>query len=133
MHLKTLLFAGLCALPAIAHHSFTMFDLTKRIPVTGKVTSFQWTNPHAYIEADCTPADGGPTRHLSIELGSPSILQRAGWKFSTIKAGDTIKMTISPLKNGDAGGFLIDATVPDGRKLTNGPQQGTTAAPTAQQ
>ncbi len=133
MQLKTTLFAVLCALPAMAHHSFTMFDLAKRIPVTGKVTSFQWTNPHAYIEADCTPDAGGPMRHLSIELGSPSILQRAGWKFSTIKAGDSIKMVISPLKNGDAGGFLINATVPDGRTLSNGPAQPTTAAPTAQQ
>ena len=112
----------LAAFPVLAHHSFTMFDMTQRIPIAGKVTAFQWTNPHAYIEVDVT-ADGA-TRHWSVEMGSPSILQRSGWKFSTLKAGDSVTMIINPLKSGESGGFLVTATVPDGRTLTNGPAQG---------
>jgi hypothetical protein len=67
--------------------------------------------------------ESGATKHWSIELGSPSILQRSGWKFSTLKAGDPVKLLISPLKNGDAGGFLQQATLSDGRVLANGPAQ----------
>src|SRR5579872_6431470 len=49
----SLLFAAaLLATPLFAHHSFTMFDMSKKVTMTGTVTSFEWTNPHAYIEID---------------------------------------------------------------------------------
>jgi hypothetical protein len=104
----------------LAHHSFTMFDMTKRITVSGTVTSFEWTNPHCYIEIDATD-DAGAVKHWSVEMGSPSILQQAGWKFSSLKKGDKTTLIINPLKTGQAGGFLYQATLPDGRALTNGP------------
>jgi hypothetical protein len=47
---------------------------------------------------------------------------RSGWKFNTLKPGDKVTLTINPLKNGDAGGFLYRAKVPDGRELANGGQ-----------
>ena len=53
------------------------------------VTSFEWTNPHAYIEVDVADAKGGQ-KHWTIELGSPSILMRGGWKFNTLKKGDKV-------------------------------------------
>jgi Family of unknown function (DUF6152) len=106
--------------PVLAHHSFTMFDMTKKITVSGTVTSFEWTNPHCYIEIDATD-EAGAVKHWSVEMGSPSILQQAGWKFSSLKKGDKTTLIINPLKTGQAGGFLYQATLPDGRALTNGP------------
>jgi hypothetical protein len=117
------------ASPVWAHHSFTMFDMTKRVTLTGSVSSFEWTNPHAYIEIDA-PDDKGVTKHWSIELGSPSILMQSGWKFSSIKAGDKVTLIINPLKSGQNGGFLSQATLPDGKVLTNGPRQEPPQAPT---
>jgi hypothetical protein len=114
--------ALLTASAAFGHHSFTMFDMTQRITLTGTVTSFEWTNPHAYIEID-VPDDKGVVKHWSIELGSPSILQQSGWKFKTLKPGDKPTLVINPLKNGNAGGFLSQATLQDGRVLGNGPAQ----------
>jgi hypothetical protein len=117
--------ALLCgASPVFAHHSFTMFDMTKRITLVGTVTSFEWTNPHSYIEIDVPddPAQGG-MKHWSIEMGSPSILMQSGWKFSSLRKGDKTTLIINPLKNGKAGGFLTTATLPDGRVLGNGPSQ----------
>src|SRR6202140_1804076 len=110
------------ASPVFAHHSFTMFDMTKKITLVGSVTSFEWTNPHSYIEID-VPDDQGAIKHWSIEMGSPSILQQSGWKFSSLKKGDKTTLIINPLKNGKTGGFLSAATLPDGRTLTNGPAQ----------
>lgn len=115
--------AALLATPVFAHHSFTMFDMSKKITMTGTVTSFEWTNPHAYIEID-VPDEKGAVKHWSIELGSPSILQQSGWKFSSLKKGDKTTLVISPLKDGKPGGFLNTATLPDGRVVGNGPQQG---------
>jgi hypothetical protein len=113
--------------PAFAHHSFTMFDMTKRLTLAGSVTSFEWTNPHSYIEIDVPDEQGGANpggvKHWSIEMGSPSILQQSGWKFSSLKKGDKTTLVINPLKNGKAGGFLSTATLPDGRTLGNGPGQ----------
>jgi hypothetical protein len=115
--------AMLIAIPAVAHHSFTMFDQTKQLTITGTVTEFQWTNPHAYIEID-VPDESGAIKHWAIEMGSPSILQQSGWKFSNLKKGDKTTLVINPLKDGRPGGFLNTATLPDGRVLGNGPGRG---------
>jgi len=111
------------AIPALAHHSFTMFDMTKSITLAGTVTEFQWTNPHTYIEID-VPDEKGVVKHWSIELGSPSILQNSGWKYSSLRKGDKTTLIINPLKDGRAGGFLTQATLPDGRTVGNGPGRG---------
>jgi hypothetical protein len=111
------------AIPALAHHSFTMFDATKKLTLTGTVTSFEWTNPHSYIEID-VPDESGAVKHWSIEMGSPSILQQSGWKFSSLRKGDKTTLVINPLKDGRAGGFLNEATLPNGKVLGNGPGRG---------
>jgi hypothetical protein len=106
-----------------------MFDTTKSISLSGTVTKFEWTNPHAYIEIDVP--DGNAVRHWSVEMGSPSILQQSGWKFKDLKHGDKITVKLSPLKSGEPGGLLVEATLPDGRVLGNGPGRG--PAPAAAQ
>ena len=111
------------AMTAWAHHSFTMFDTSKSVTIVGTVTEFQWTNPHSYIEID-VPDESGAVKHWSIEMGSPSILQQSGWKFSSLKKGDKATLVINPLKTGLAGGFLNTATLPDGKVLGNGPGRG---------
>ena len=125
--LMATLFAG--ANIAMAHHSFALFDTTKTTTLTGAVTVFEWTNPHAYIEIDVP--EGNAVKHWSIELGSPSILMQSGWKFKDLKHGDKVTVRISPLKSGQPGGLLVQATLPDGRTLGNGPGRGP-AAPTAE-
>jgi hypothetical protein len=114
----------------MAHHSFAMFDTSKTVVVSGAVTSFEWTNPHAYIELDVPEARGG-VKHWSIEMGSPSILMQSGWKFKDLKVGDKVTATINPLRSGQSGGLLIQATLPGGRVLGNGPGRG--PAPPASQ
>jgi hypothetical protein len=107
----------------VGHHSFAMFDPALPTDMTGTVTEFQWTNPHAYIEMDVEDPDG-ETVHWSVELGSPSILMRSGWKFSDLRPGDTVTVRISPLRTGEPGGLLEYAVLADGRTLGNGPGRG---------
>ena len=118
--LMATLFAG--ANIAMAHHSFALFDTTKTTTLTGAVTVFEWTNPHAYIEIDVP--EGNAVKHWSIELGSPSILMQSGWKFKDLKHGDKVTARISPLRSGQPGGLLIQVSLPDGRVLGNGPGRG---------
>jgi hypothetical protein len=97
-----------------------MFDTAKPVTIAGVVTAFEWTNPHAYIEIDAANDKGGTT-HWSIELGSTSILMRAGWKFNTLKKGDKVTALVSPLRNGEPGALLNRITLADGSVLLNGP------------
>lgn len=107
------------AAPALAHHSFAMFNTANPVTLAGVVTGFEWTNPHAYIELDVPDGPGGMT-HWTIELGSPSILMRGGWKFNTLRKGDKVTAVVSPLKSGEPGSLLSRITLSDGRVLGNG-------------
>ena len=74
------------AATALAHHSFAMFDNEHQIKLKGKVTDFQWTNPHVYIEIDAVnvSAEKPETQRWTIECASPGILNRIGWKFNMV-------------------------------------------------
>jgi hypothetical protein len=57
-------------------------------------------------------------------MGSPSILLQSGWKHASLKAGDKVTVIANPMRNGDPGALLVQANLPDGRKLGNGPGRG---------
>ena len=42
-----------------------------------------------------------------VECGSPNMMQRTGWKRSTLKAGDKIVVVLNPLKDGRPNGSLV--------------------------
>jgi len=111
--LSCLLFSGL---PAMAHHSFSMFDETKVIVLKGEVKEFQWSNPHTWIQLNVADASGKVVE-WSIEGGSPNLLARQGWKRNSIKAGDQLEVTVNPLRDGQPGGSFVRAQFPDGRTL----------------
>ena len=105
--------------PALAHHSFAMFDHTRTLTIKGSVTKFQWTNPHAYIELDVPDADG-TSKHFTIECTSINILSRQGWRSNLFKAGDQVTAIVSPLLSGQPGGLLLEVTLPNGEKRDPG-------------
>ena len=37
---------------AVAHHSYSAFDMAETKTVTGTIKKFDWTNPHAFISLD---------------------------------------------------------------------------------
>jgi hypothetical protein len=115
--------AGVCGLlavvtaaPALAHHSFAVFDHTRTVTIKGAVKTFQWTNPHGFIDVD-VPDGKGNLKPFTIELTSINMLSRVGWRSNMIKAGDQVKAVVAPLLSGQPGGLLLDITLPDGRKL----------------
>src|SRR4029079_4774262 len=42
-------FALAAAVPAFAHHSFSIFSMDKNVTYKGKVVEFRWVNPHSHI------------------------------------------------------------------------------------
>jgi hypothetical protein len=113
--LPCVLFAG-ATLPAMAHHSFSMFDAQKEVVLKGSIKEFQWSNPHTWIQLNVTDASGKVVE-WSIEGGSPNLVGRQGWKRNTFKPGDAVQVTVHPLRDGQPGGSFVRATLPDGRTL----------------
>ena len=111
------------AIPALAHHSFTMFDATKQITHHRHGHVFR-VDQSPLLHRDRCAGRKRRNKALGIEMGSPSILQQSGWKFSSLKKGDKTTLVINPLKDGRAGGFLNEATLPNGKVLGNGPGRG---------
>jgi hypothetical protein len=76
---------------AFAHHSFAVFFDSEQgiVTVKGKVTEFNFKNPHGIIRLTVTDKDGKAVE-WKAETNSPSILERRGWKRDSLKAGDEI-------------------------------------------
>lgn len=102
---------------AMAHHSFSMFDVTKSVTINGVVSGFEWSNPHCWLRVMTTDAKGGQTT-WSFEMTSPNLLARSGWRPATIKPGEKITVVGVPLRDGNPGAQFRSATLPDGRQLT---------------
>jgi Family of unknown function (DUF6152) len=113
--------AAVIATPAYGHHSFAAFDQTKQVTLKGVVREFQWTNPHSWLQLNVTNAEG-TVEEWSIEMLSPSVLGRMGWKRNSIKSGEAVVVVINPVRSGAHGGNMVSVTGADGRKI-GGPVQ----------
>ena len=104
---------------ASAHHSFAIFDHANSYRLEGRVVSFQWTNPHGYIDLEVDHVTVGPAdlTRFTVELTSINMLRRAGWRSSDVKAGDDVSVVVAPLLDGKPAGLLLEINLPDGRKL----------------
>ncbi len=102
--------------PALAHHSFAMFDRTKELVLAGTVREFQWTNPHSWIRLDVVN-DRGAADTYAVELNSPNNLIRQGWSSKSLKPGDKVVLTLNPVRDGTKGGLFVAATLADGKIL----------------
>jgi hypothetical protein len=105
---------GVLAVPALAHHSFAMFDDAKTVEITGTVKEFRWTNPHSWLFLTVMDATGQTTQ-WAFEMGSPVGLVRVGWKPRSVVPGDKVSVRAHPMRDGTPAGQLLTATLPNGQ------------------
>jgi hypothetical protein len=117
MRVLWLLAVVLCAQPVCAHHSFAMYDNGKEITIEGVVKELQWTNPHVWIQVMVPNASGGQDE-WSVECTSVNFMIRRGFTKHTIKAGDKISVSLTPLKDGSHGGAFRGVKSLNGAPLT---------------
>ena len=104
--------------PLFAHHSFAAeYDSTKKIELKGVVTKFEWMNPHAHFYVDVTDKDG-KVANWNLELASPNMLVRNGWRRTSLKEGDQVVVVASQAKDATNTASVETVTLPDGRRLT---------------
>ena len=117
MTLARLALAGLllAPLPLLAHHSYAMFDMGKTVAMEATVVRFKWQNPHAFIEADVVAK--GARERWAIEMTSPNNLVQSGWKRTSLKSGDRVKLYVHPLRSGAKGGSYVGVVLADGSTM----------------
>jgi hypothetical protein len=99
-----------------AHHSFAVFfDEAKSITVTGTVTEFRFTNPHALITVTATK-DGRQETWIG-ETNAQTLLRRRGWTSTSLKAGDVVTLDGWPSRDGKRYLRVRRVTLADGRVL----------------
>jgi hypothetical protein len=115
---SSLLLAALCVVSGFtsAHHSTAMYDFVKSVTLKGTVKSFQWGNPHNYIQI-LVPNAKGVQVEWAVEAGTPATASASGWTKNTLKAGDNVTLVVGPMRDGTPGGTLKTATMADGRQL----------------
>src|SRR5437870_593747 len=91
----TVVIAGLFMMGGsiLAHHGTGTYDSTKSVTLSGTVTEFAFTNPHAALYFDVKD-ETGKTVNWAIEMNSPGVLARAGWSKKMFKYGDQITITV---------------------------------------
>jgi len=105
-------------LPAVAHHSFAAeYEATKKVELSGVVTKFEWTNPHAHFYLDVTDPQG-KVANWNLELASPNMMQRNGWTRHSLKEGDHVVVVAAPAKDGTTTASATTIQKSDGTKLT---------------
>lgn len=119
MHLGKLLIKAigvslLLALPALAHHSFAAYDLSRTITVSGTIKELRWGAPHAalllvYVDAK------GKTVDLMVQSGAPAAFAKQGFNPKNFRPGEKVELAYHPNRNGSLGGAMASLKLPDGR------------------
>lgn len=96
--------------PALAHHSFAMYDMSVEKTLTGKLVRFVLGGNHSQYVFEVLNADGSPVREngkpvvWSVETSAASALARRGITVERFTPGTIFTVTFSPLRDGRNGG-----------------------------
>jgi hypothetical protein len=121
--------AILAAGPALAHHSFNAYDMSKVETVSGSIKEFRWGAPHSSMVLVFLDKDG-KEQTMSVISGSPLMFAKQGFAPRDFHRGDKVTVTYHPNISGGQGGALSTLTLPDGKTFNDG-EATAVAAPAA--
>jgi hypothetical protein len=99
--------------PARAHHSFAMYDQSKDVTLTGRLTRFIPGGNHAQLlfqrldeNGEGLVKENGDPDIWGVETGPAAAIARQGVTVESFPIGTVLTVTINPLRNGKPFGAL---------------------------
>lgn len=114
--LIVLVLLSLGAVLTAAHHGTSTYDMNTEISLTGTVKEWTFNNPHSWLWLTVSSAQK-PSDEWSIESAPPNYLLGQGWSPSTLKAGESLTILISPLRGEHRRGILLEVKRSNGETL----------------
>jgi uncharacterized protein DUF6152 len=116
----------LCAAGSLwAHHSTTaVFDLSKKVTVTGTLTKVDWVNPHIVLSVEAKGSSGA-VEAWRFEGSPPSFFRRVsvGRQDFAKAIGQTVTIEANPAKDGTLYAYLVRIRYEDGTSMEVVPDQ----------
>jgi Family of unknown function (DUF6152) len=118
---------GLFITPAMAHHSFAMYDQSKTVTLTGVATQFVAQANHAELHFVPLGPDGKAIRGSDgkpitwgVEMAGAAAVAQQGITAKSFAAGTVFSVKLNPLRDGSNFGSRIGAiakcpTTPEGK------------------
>lgn len=117
---------AMLATPALAHHSFAMYDQTVTKTLSGKLTRYVPGANHAQIlftvvddNGNVVMKDGKP-KQFGVETGSAIAMARNNVTVKTMAEGTFITVRFYPLRDGRDFGALAGMLVTCGKTMPKG-------------
>src|SRR5882672_3970576 len=108
---------GLCVTPALAHHSFAMYDQTKTSVLTGVAYQFVAQANHAEIHFYLIGPDGklakdkdGKNVDYGVEMAGAAAVAQQGITAASFPAGTIFSVKLNPLRDGSNFGSRVGAS-----------------------
>jgi len=112
--IATLLALVLCVVPALAHHSFAMYDQTKTVTLTGVAYQFVAQANHAEIHFYLIGPDGklakekdGKNVDWGVEMAGAAAVAQQGITAATFPVGTIFSVKVNPLRDGSNFGSRV--------------------------
>ena len=74
------------------------YDDDRQMTIQGAVTRIDWVNPRAFIFVDVRDA-AGTVANWAVEIGNPIELEQDGWRRSTLRIGDVVRIEGVPARS----------------------------------
>lgn len=121
MHAATKTLAALLAtvaVPATAHHSFAIYDMSQNIEFEGVVESVKMRNPHMALTLTVTNPDGSKRTVNFVEGAPANMIVRMGLNPADVAPGKHIKTVGAPRRDDPNAFFLKVIILPDGQRFS---------------
>jgi len=124
LHVMTaIVLTALCAMPALSHHSFAMYDQTKTVTWTGVVTGFSGQANHAELQFIVIAPDGKPMLEKDkdgkaipgkyvrwgVEMAGAAAVAQQGITASSFAVGTVFSVKLNPMRDGTNFGSRVGA------------------------
>jgi len=105
------------AAPAVAHHSFAIYDMQQNVEFHGVIATVKLRNPHMAMTLTTTDTNG-TERTIDFVEGAPAnMLARLGLRPEHVKPGQEITAIGAPRTDNPNAWFLKAIILPDGTRF----------------